>query len=138
METSEEGFVLDPRLGADTLFVTNWQLSRVLLMNEARYDWLVLVPKRAGVTELHDLSSDDRNIVTDEIARAARALKGEGTADKINIGSLGNIVPQLHVHIVLRRPGDPAWPGPVWGHSPREPMAISEAGLRMARLRARL
>jgi diadenosine tetraphosphate (Ap4A) HIT family hydrolase len=138
METAEDGFSLDPRLATDTLFVTNWSLSRVLLMNDARYDWLVLVPRRFGIGEMHELSSVDRNLLADEIARAAMALKGQSTTDKINIGMLGNIVPQLHVHVVLRRLGDPAWPGPVWGHSPREPMAISEAGLRIARLRARL
>jgi diadenosine tetraphosphate (Ap4A) HIT family hydrolase len=111
-------FVLHERLAADTAFVTDWKLARVLLMNDARYAWLVLVPRRAGAVELFDLSQADRADLMEETARAARLLKSARNAAKINVGALGNLVPQLHVHVVARNPGDPAWPGPVWGHSP--------------------
>jgi diadenosine tetraphosphate (Ap4A) HIT family hydrolase len=111
-------FALHPRLAADTAFVADWDLSRVLLMNDARYRWLILVPRRAAAVEIFDLSPPDRIALGEETARAARLLKDSAAAAKINIGALGNLVPQLHVHVVARNPGDPAWPGPVWGHSP--------------------
>jgi diadenosine tetraphosphate (Ap4A) HIT family hydrolase len=110
------GFVLHPRLAADTAFVADWRLSRVLLMDDARYPWLVLVPRRADVTEQFELMADDRAVLTEEIAHAAHVLKTLSAAQKINIGALGNMVPQLHIHIVARNEGDAAWPGPVWGH----------------------
>ena len=114
-------FTLHPRLEADTALAADWPLSRVLLMNDARYPWLILVPRRAGAVELFDLDPVDRVQLTDEIARAAQTLKRISFAAKINVGALGNLVPQLHVHVVARNPGDPAWPGPVWGHSPAQP-----------------
>jgi len=131
-------FTLHPRLAADTTFVDDWPLSRVLLTNDARYAWLVLVPRRADAVELHDLSPADRTLLMDEIARAGAGLKALTGAAKINTGALGNIVPQLHIHIVARKPGDPAWPGPVWGHSPAEPYTASARDERLAELRARL
>ena len=114
-------FELHPRLAADTALVADWPLSRVLLMNDARYPWLILVPRRAEAVELFDLDPVDRVQLTDEIARASLTLKRISFAAKINIGALGNLVPQLHVHVVARNLGDPAWPGPVWGHSPPQP-----------------
>jgi len=110
------GFILHPRLAADTVFVVDWPISRVLLMDDARYPWIVLVPRRADVTELFELGVQDRAALTEEIARAAHVLKTLSGAQKINIGALGNLVPQLHIHIVARDEGDAAWPGPVWGH----------------------
>ena len=110
-------FQLDKRLADDTTLIADWPLSRVLLLNDARYRWLVLVPRRADATELYDLGDIDRAALMDEIARASRILKGLAGAAKINVGALGNLVPQLHIHVVARSPGDPAWPGPVWGHS---------------------
>ena len=114
-------FALHERLAADTAFVADWALSRVLLMNDARYAWLVLVPRRFGAVELFDLGEGDRTTLTEETARAAKLLKTISGSAKINVGALGNLVPQLHVHVVARNPGDPAWPGPVWGHSPAVP-----------------
>ncbi|MEJ0025869.1 MAG: HIT family protein [Rhizomicrobium sp.] len=114
-------FTLHPRLAADTAFVADWTLSRILLMNDARYRWLILVPRRADAVELSDLDAADRATLTEEIAAASQILRRLTGAHKINIGALGNLVPQLHVHIVARGPGDPAWPGPVWGHSPAVP-----------------
>ncbi|HEV2652704.1 MAG TPA: HIT family protein [Rhizomicrobium sp.] len=112
-------FQLQTRLAADTFPIADWKLSRVLLMNDRRYPWIVLVPRRAGAVELFELSADDRAVLMEEIADASARLKGD--AAKINVGVLGNLVPQLHVHVVARSPGDPAWPGPVWGHSPVVP-----------------
>jgi diadenosine tetraphosphate (Ap4A) HIT family hydrolase len=120
-------FNLHPRLAADTHLVCDWPLSRVLLMNDARYRWLILVPRRADAVELFNLDAADRGELTEEIANAARTLKHLTGAPKINIGALGNLVPQLHVHIVARSPGDPAWPGPVWGHSAAIPYAPDAA-----------
>ena len=114
-------FVLHPRLAADTAVVADWPLCRVLLMNDARYRWLILVPRRPDAVELFDLDAADRAALTEEVARASQTLKTITAATKINVGALGNLVPQLHVHIVARNPGDPAWPGPVWGHSPAVP-----------------
>jgi diadenosine tetraphosphate (Ap4A) HIT family hydrolase len=125
-------FELHPRLAADTVFVADWTLSRVLLMNDARYPWLVLVPRRADVTEIFQLSESDRAMLMEETARASERLKSFPGIAKINVGALGNLVPQLHVHVVGRRPGDPAWPGPVWGHSAPVPYdgSASEAVIR--------
>jgi diadenosine tetraphosphate (Ap4A) HIT family hydrolase len=114
-------FVLHPRLEADTVFVADWRLSRVLLMNDARYSWLVLVPRTADAVELFDLKEADRAKLMEEVSAAGEMLKRLTGAAKINVGALGNLVPQLHVHVVARSPGDPAWPGPVWGHSSAVP-----------------
>src|SRR5215469_10760211 len=116
-------FALHPRLAADSTFVADWTLSRVLLMNDARYRWLILVPRRADAVELFDLAASDQQVLMEETVRAAERLKRLTAAAKINVGALGNLVPQLHVHVVARAPGDPAWPGPVWGHSPATPYA---------------
>jgi diadenosine tetraphosphate (Ap4A) HIT family hydrolase len=109
-------FVVHERLAADTVFVTNWPLSRLLLMNDARFPWLVLVPRRLDVTELFQLSQKERQELMEEVAQASKNLKTITGAAKMNVGALGNLVPQLHLHIVARNPDDAAWPGPVWGH----------------------
>lgn len=113
-------FELDHRLAADTVEVTSLELSRVLLMRDARYPWLILVPQQPGLVEIGDLSREERLRLSDETDLAARVLTGLYAPDKINIGALGNVVAQLHVHVVARNAGDPAWPGPVWGHSPAQ------------------
>ena len=113
-------FALDPRLAADTYLIGDLSLSRVLLMNDARYDWLILVPRRAGLTELIDLTREERTTLMEEIAVAGGALR-QADVTKINVGALGNIVRQLHVHVVARREGDFAWPGPVWGAGVAQP-----------------
>jgi diadenosine tetraphosphate (Ap4A) HIT family hydrolase len=131
-------FVLHPRLFADTAFVADWELSRVLLMDDARYSWLILMPRRADVTELFDLDAQDRAALTEEVAHAARVLKAMSRARKINIGALGNLVPQLHVHIVARNEGDAAWPGPVWGHGTAVRYEPARRDAFVEELRARL
>ena len=119
-------FQLDARLAQDTTPVTSFALSRVLLMNDARYPWLILVPARDGLSELHDLNASDQALLNDEIIRVSRAMTELFTPKKINVGALGNIVRQLHIHIVARRTDDPAWPGPVWGHSPAVPYTVEQ------------
>lgn len=114
-------FTLDPRLAADTLHVGDLALSRVLLMNDARYPWLILVPMRGGLVEIVDLDREARFALMDEISLASEALRGRDGVDKINIGALGNNVNQLHVHVLGRKVGDPAWSGPVWGKGPAVP-----------------
>jgi diadenosine tetraphosphate (Ap4A) HIT family hydrolase len=102
-------------------------------MEDARYFWLVLVPRRENVTEITELVPGDRAALMEEAARAGCIVKGQsGNGDKLNIGALGNLVPQLHLHVVSRRPGDPAWPGPVWGHSPAVPYDAATRALRIA------
>jgi diadenosine tetraphosphate (Ap4A) HIT family hydrolase len=117
------GFELHSRLAADTFPVADWNLSRVLLMNDARYPWIILVPRRAVAVEFFDLNEVDRKAAIEEIALASQRLKTITSAAKINIGALGNLVPQLHVHIVARTPSDAAWPGPVWGQGASIPYA---------------
>ena len=109
------GFTLHPSLHTDTVFVTDWALCRVLLMKDARFPWLILVPRRAGIMEIHELALEERLVMIEEVARASEKLKALSAADKINVGALGNLVSQLHIHVIARRTGDVAWPGPVWG-----------------------
>jgi diadenosine tetraphosphate (Ap4A) HIT family hydrolase len=116
-------FELHPRLAADTAFIADWPLCRALVMNDARYPWLVLVPRRANAIEIHDLDAEDRAALTEEIAQACNGLKSFTGAAKINMGALGNLVTQLHIHVVARNPGDAAWPGPVWGNGAAIPYA---------------
>lgn len=111
----ESGFSVDPRLAADTVFVADWKLSRVLLMDDARFPWLILVPRHAGLIELDDLRDDDQLTLLREMNRAMGLLRKIGRCDKLNLGALGNSVPQFHMHVVGRRRDDVAWPGLVWG-----------------------
>jgi diadenosine tetraphosphate (Ap4A) HIT family hydrolase len=129
---------LHPKLASDTIALAEWSLSRVRLMNDQRYGWIVLIPRAPGATEIHDLSPAQRTLLIEEIARASNALsKGLG-AKKINVGALGIIVPQLHIHIVARNEGDPAWPGPVWGHSEAVPYDWAKLSTMTKALQAHL
>jgi len=112
-----EEFVLDARLQADTFFLADLSLCRVLLMNDRRYPWVILVPRRAGLTELHQLNETDTQQLWRESRLVSQILISYFRGDSLNVAALGNVVAQLHVHHVLRSEGDPAWPGPVWGHS---------------------
>ena len=114
-------FTLDPRLAADTLRVKSLGMCELLIMNDARYPWAVLVPRIEGARELHDMGEEDSGLVWREIMAVAKAVGSWSGVEKINIGALGNMVPQLHIHVIGRSGSDPAWPGPVWGHSPRVP-----------------
>lgn len=127
-------FALDPRLAADTHLVGKGPLSELLLFDDARYPWFVLVPRRSGAEELVHLSVDDRETLQAESTALATALRSAFSVDKVNVGALGNVVRQLHVHHVGRRLDDPAWPGPVWGHAPRQPLADDACQARVAAL----
>lgn len=114
-------FQLDSRLEADTIPVGDLALSSVLLLNDARFPWFVLVPRISGASELTDLSDDQAVQLMQEIRIAMRVMTALSKPDKVNVGALGNIVTQLHVHVIGRFRSDPAWPGPVWGHGTRSP-----------------
>jgi diadenosine tetraphosphate (Ap4A) HIT family hydrolase len=120
-------FELDARLAGDTLVVGDLPLCRVLLMRDSRFAWLVLVPRQAGLVEVADLAETERAALWREVDQAGAALRAVAACDKLNIGALGNIVRQLHVHVVARVEGDAAWPGPVWGSGKAEPYADIEA-----------
>lgn len=133
---SEQGFRLHERLAQDTVEVARWELSLVLLMRERLWPWLILVPRRPGCREIHDLAAGDRALLIEEIARAGCALERGFDADKINLGAIGNMVPQLHVHLIARHRADPAWPKPVWGVTPFDPMDEARLASRLAQVRA--
>ena len=135
-------FVQHARLAADTVHIADWSLSRVLLMNDKRYPWIVLVPRRAEIIELFDLDEADRATLISEIAHIGEKLKAwakaRGGCDKINVGVIGNIVPQLHVHIVARTKTDAVWPAPAWGKGEPVPYDAVELEQIVASLRAAL
>lgn len=131
-------FELHPQLARDCITIGDLPLSRVLLLNDCRYSWLVLVPRRADITELFHLGESDRQMLLDEVCRTGEQLMQMSEGDKLNIGALGNLVPQLHVHLVVRSRDDPAWPGPVWGHSAAQPYAEDALRNCLQRLRGRL
>jgi len=110
-----DDFSLDQRLAGDTVGVCDWPLSRVLLIDDRRFAWLILVPRRAGAAEVFDLNAGDQAQLWREVTALAAQISQATGCRKVNIGALGNIVAQLHVHVVARREGDAAWPGPVWG-----------------------
>jgi diadenosine tetraphosphate (Ap4A) HIT family hydrolase len=112
------GWSLHPQLEHDTAPVGDLALSCILSINDADYPWLILVPRRAGVTEIADLGTDDAAQLTAEITQVSRVFKHVTRCDKLNIAAIGNIVPQLHIHIVARRKDDPLWPKPIWGVAP--------------------
>ena len=133
-----EIFALHPQLQADTTSVADWALSRVLLMNDARFPWLILVPRRAGLSELFDLKHAERMVLAEELNRASVGLKAQAKAAKINVGALGNIVQQLHIHVVARSEADAAWPGPVWGYGQPVPYQVAARDSLIDRLKASL
>lgn len=121
--TDAAEFELHPKLAADTHSVIDWPICRVLLMNDERFPWLILVPAMAGLRELHDIASPAREQLWAEVDHASRHLAEMTQADKMNVAALGNQVPQLHIHVIARFEDDTAWPNPVWGHGAAEPYA---------------
>jgi len=118
MPDASAGWSLHAQLEKDTINVGDLPLSRVLVIKDANYPWLLLVPRRAAAVEIIDLDEVEQAQLMTETTRAARALKDITKCDKLNIAALGNVVPQLHVHVIARRAGDAAWPRPVWGVVP--------------------
>ena len=131
-------FELDPRLAADTILVGETSLSQVLLMNDARYLWLILVPRRSDVTEPFELSEADQVQLWRESMRLGEAMKAHFAAYKLNIAALGNQVAQLHVHHIARFHTDDAWPGPVWGVGSAVPYSEAARDALMNELRSLL
>ena len=107
-------------------------------MNDSRFPWLILVPEREGAREIHELTPADRAVLIEEIARVGEVMARLFQPDKLNVGALGNIVPQLHVHVVARFAADPAWPGPVWGSGAAVPYGNAELAALRNRLAAEL
>jgi diadenosine tetraphosphate (Ap4A) HIT family hydrolase len=118
MNSRESGWALHPHLERDTLSVGDLPLCRVLIIQDANYPWLLLVPRRPDIVEIIDLDEVERAQLMTEIGRVAQALKDITRCDKLNVAALGNAVPQLHVHLIARRKTDAAWPKPVWGAVP--------------------
>ena len=130
-----DGFAPDARLAADSLLVADGPLSQLRLMDDTRFAWLVLVPRLRAATEWVDLDADRQRLLLAEVNRAAALLRATGPCDKLNIGALGNIVRQLHVHVVARTVDDAAWPGPVWGSGTMQRFAADAREQRLALLR---
>lgn len=124
----------DERLVRDSDLLTKIGLCELRLMKDGRWPWLVLVPQRPDVSEVFDLTPLDQTMLTFETTLVAEALKAVTGATKINTGALGNIVRQLHVHVVARSEGDPNWPGPIWGHGTAEPRSVEETKAFSAKL----
>lgn len=135
---ADSAFSLHPQLAADTMLVGDLPLARVLLMNDANYPWLILVPRLPGIVEIIDLEENAQVQLMGEIARTSAALKEVTACDKLNVAAIGNVVPQLHVHVVARYRTDIAWPKPVWGAAPAKPYADDARAQLVARLRAAL
>ena len=129
-------FQPDPRLAADSVLVADGPLSQLRLMDDARFPWLVLVPRVAGAEEWIDLDGAAQRQLLAEVNLAGRLLRSLGPVHKLNIGALGNIVRQLHIHVIARREGDAAWPGPVWGNGAAQRFAAEEREQRVDTLRA--
>jgi diadenosine tetraphosphate (Ap4A) HIT family hydrolase len=130
-------FVLDARLAADTVAIAALPLCAVRLMNDRRYPWIILVPERAGAREIVDLDAGDRGRLIDEIALVSTVMRDEFQPAKLNVAALGNVVAQLHVHVIARFTDDDAWPKPIWG-TPAVPYEAEALARRVETLRARL
>lgn len=131
-------FELHPTLAADTRVVGGLSLSLLLMMDDATWPWVILVPQRASIREIHELSVADRAILIDEVAKVSEAMAMLFAPDKLNVAALGNVVSQLHVHVVARFRDDPAWPAPVWGKLPPVHYEPAAAAALTARLRSEL
>ncbi|MDE3736059.1 HIT domain-containing protein [Pseudomonas resinovorans] len=128
-------FALDPRLQQDALPIGDFPLCRLLLMNDAQYPWFILVPRREEVSELFQLGADEQRQLWQETTFLAETLKDTFGADKMNVATLGNVVSQLHMHVIVRRREDVAWPAPVWGRHPAVAYSTEDVAAIRAKLR---
>ncbi len=128
-------FELHPQLAADTFRVGSLELCDLLLMNDSNYPWLILVPKVQETREIHELTPGDQHVLMAEITAVSRRLERLTHADKMNVAALGNMVPQLHVHVIARFEADPAWPGPIWGKVPTTPYGDEQKNDLLASLK---
>lgn len=127
-------FALHPQLARDSVVLGDLSLCRLLLMNDAQYPWFILVPRRAGIREIYDLPAADQSRLLQESVRLSRVLMTAFKGEKLNIAALGNMVPQLHLHHVVRFRADPSWPAPVWGRRLARPYSAAEMRERLAPL----
>ena len=128
-------FTLHPTLKKDCIELGRLELCRVLLMNDSQFPWLILVPQRENITEIHQLSSDDQQLLMSESCYVAEKIAALYQADKMNIAALGNMVPQLHIHHVARYKTDKAWPAPIWGKFDALPYTDETLEIRLKQLR---
>ncbi|QSE72726.1 HIT domain-containing protein [Aeromonas media] len=131
-------FELHPRLQADTQILGDLPLCRVLLAKDSQYPWLILVPRVAGLREIHHLAPAQQQQLMQESCAVATLMEHELNPDKINVAALGNLVPQLHLHHVARFSVDAAWPGPIWGAHPAIPYQAQDLRQQADNWRARL
>ena len=131
-------YLLHPRLNTDTFPICDMDLCEARLMNDQRFPWVILVPRRNAITEVHQLTRDDQNLLIHESSITADVLGDLFAADKINVAALGNLVPQLHWHVIARNRRDPAWPGPVWGYGQSIPYDEKESTLLVEKLQRAL
>jgi len=131
-------FQLHPRLAADGLVLGDFPLCRLLMMNDRQYPWFILVPRIAELTELHHLHSCELSQFWRESRQLSTALENAFHGDKLNVAAIGNLVPQLHVHHVVRYCDDACWPAPIWGQRPPVAMTAQEQQLRAGALKATL
>lgn len=132
-------FKADPAFDAGSVVVCDWPLCQVRLQDDARFPWLILIPRGEGLHELEDLTADERAALVEEVVRAGEVVRMLGEAalhpvQKLNVGAIGNVTAQLHVHVVGRRHDDGLWPDPVWGRGPAVPygpVALQEAASRI-------
>ncbi len=129
-------FVLDQRLLQDTVSVGDFPLCRLLLSNDSHYPWFILVPRRGDISEVFQLSETDQTQLWHETTVLSKKLQQLFDADKMNVAALGNVVKQLHVHVIVRRQNDAAWPAPVWGKHPALPYSADQVADIVARLKA--
>ncbi|MDP9139461.1 MAG: HIT domain-containing protein [Pseudomonadota bacterium] len=129
-------FHLHPRLAADTVFVGDWPLCRVLLMDDAQYPWAILVPRRVDLREAYQLDPADQLQLLAESNHLGREMMQAFSGEKLNVAALGNMVPQLHVHHVVRNSSDPSWPAPVWGKLPAIGYGDAELAQRMRQMQS--
>jgi len=127
--------ILHEQLKNDCVLVGRFQLSLLLLMNDKNYPWFILVPQRAEISEIYQLSESDQRMLIAESSFLAQRLQAEFKADKMNIAAIGNVVPQLHVHHIVRFRRDPAWPSPVWGKLPAQAYSAQEQQAMCQRVR---
>ena len=131
-------FELDPRLAADSHLIADGPLSQLRLMDDARFTWLLLVPRLADACEWIDISAQSQALLLAEINHTGNLLRACGPCDKLNLGALGNIVRQLHVHLLARNRGDAAWPGPVWGVGSAQRRSLESRNQQLQLLRGKL
>ncbi|WP_432740487.1 HIT family protein [Methylobacter sp. G7] len=131
-------FQLHPRLEQDCIVIGRFELCRLLMMNDSQYPWFILVPERAGLQEIYQLNKTERELLTEESSYLAETLANLYQADKMNIAAIGNLVPQLHIHHIVRYQTDKAWPAPVWGKFAAEPYTEQQIADTLARVKDQL